>query len=56
MTLSREQMVSAIIATRLANLDIYDLTRYYRETEEYEFTHATLDEITDIYYSEVEDL
>lgn len=49
-------MVQAIIATRLASMDIYDLTRFYRESELQEFNYATPDEIADIYYREVEDI
>lgn len=56
MALSKEQMITAIIATRLASMDIYELTRFYREAELEEFNYATPDEIADIYYREVEDI
>lgn len=56
MAISKEQMIAAIIATRLASMDIYELTRFYREAEEHEFSYATADEIADIYYKEVQEL
>ena len=56
MKLSTEEMIQSIIATRLASMDIYDLTRFYREAELQEFNYATPDEVADIYYREVEDI
>lgn len=56
MKLSRDQMISAIIAHRLSSMDLRDLTRFYTEAETHEFAYASLDEIADIYYQEVEEL
>lgn len=53
---STDQMIAAIIAHRLSSMDIYDLTRFYREAETHEFAYASPDEIADIYYHEVEEL